>query len=229
MNILVFNFCFCLQFLFLFTVFVYIIDVYTILYCITLVMPENHVMALPLMSTEVPKRSIEEYLMFFRHYTKRYRYRLFEKELEDEVPQCYDDQGPTLWWGSGDFDSWWKTRFAGLSDASTAAKVVQTGQVIVTFIIVAGDLQVDLGEEDAEYEVLAEEKTYEATSSARKNKGKETTQAQDSVVQPDPPVESPSPPPTKMKRLIKGVASESKAEEELAATPTTTTETNEEL
>ncbi|CAL2240047.1 unnamed protein product [Prunus armeniaca] len=58
-------------------------------------------MAHLLMSTEVPKRSIEEYLMFFRHYTKRSvvlwqavlrriyawfqpGYRLFEKEPEEE-------------------------------------------------------------------------------------------------------------------------------------------------
>ncbi|CAL2229146.1 unnamed protein product [Prunus armeniaca] len=59
-------------------------------------------MALPLMSSEVPKRSFEEYLMFFRHYKKRSaaqwqvvlkrsyplfqpEYRLFEIEPEDET------------------------------------------------------------------------------------------------------------------------------------------------
>ncbi|CAL2255862.1 unnamed protein product [Prunus armeniaca] len=58
-------------------------------------------MALPLMSIEVPKCSVEEYLMFFRHCTKRSvahwqvvlrrsypwfqpAYRLFEKEPKDE-------------------------------------------------------------------------------------------------------------------------------------------------
>ncbi|CAL8153045.1 unnamed protein product [Prunus armeniaca] len=35
------------------------------------VLPEDQVLAQPLMSAEVPKRSIEEYLMFFRHCTKR--------------------------------------------------------------------------------------------------------------------------------------------------------------
>lgn len=35
------------------------------------VLPEYQVLALPLMSAEVPKRWIEEYLMFFRHCTKR--------------------------------------------------------------------------------------------------------------------------------------------------------------
>ncbi|CAL2255423.1 unnamed protein product [Prunus armeniaca] len=58
-------------------------------------------MAAPLMSTEVPKRFIEEYLMFFRHCTKRSAaqwqvvlrrsypwfqsgHRLFDKEPEEE-------------------------------------------------------------------------------------------------------------------------------------------------
>ncbi|CAL2256299.1 unnamed protein product [Prunus armeniaca] len=67
-----------------------------------IVLPEDQVMAQPLMSTEVPKRSIEEYMMFFRHYTKisaaqwqvvirrtypwfQHRYRLFEKEPEEET------------------------------------------------------------------------------------------------------------------------------------------------
>ncbi|CAL2229286.1 unnamed protein product [Prunus armeniaca] len=36
-----------------------------------IVLPEDQVLALPLMSAEVPKRSIEEYLMFFRDSTKR--------------------------------------------------------------------------------------------------------------------------------------------------------------
>ncbi|CAL8175156.1 unnamed protein product [Prunus armeniaca] len=53
-------------------------------------MPEYQVLALPLMSAEVPKCSIEEYLMFFRHCTKRSAaqwqlgYRLFEKEPEED-------------------------------------------------------------------------------------------------------------------------------------------------
>ncbi|CAL2240393.1 unnamed protein product [Prunus armeniaca] len=37
-----------------------------------IVLPEDQVMVAPLMSIEVPKRSIEEYLMFFRHCTKRF-------------------------------------------------------------------------------------------------------------------------------------------------------------
>lgn len=66
-----------------------------------IVLPEDQVLALPLMLTEVPKRLIEEYMMFFRHCTERSAtqwqvvlrrsypwfqpgYRLFEKELKDE-------------------------------------------------------------------------------------------------------------------------------------------------
>ncbi|BBH05389.1 autoinhibited Ca2+-ATPase 11 [Prunus dulcis] len=66
------------------------------------VLPENQVLALPLISAEVPKRSLEEYLMLFRHCTKRSAaqwqvvirrtypwfqagFRLFEKEPEDEA------------------------------------------------------------------------------------------------------------------------------------------------
>ncbi|BBN67633.1 hypothetical protein Prudu_136S000500 [Prunus dulcis] len=67
-----------------------------------IVLPENQVLALPLISAEVPKRSLEEYLMLFRHCTKRSAaqwqvvirrtypwfqagFRLFEKEPEDEA------------------------------------------------------------------------------------------------------------------------------------------------
>ncbi|CAL9025006.1 unnamed protein product [Prunus brigantina] len=66
------------------------------------VLPEHQVLAQPLMAAEVPKRSIKEYLMFFRHCTKRSAaqwqvvikriypwfqpgYRLFEKEPEEET------------------------------------------------------------------------------------------------------------------------------------------------
>ncbi|CAL9001592.1 unnamed protein product [Prunus brigantina] len=66
-----------------------------------IILPEDQVLAQPLLSAEVPKRSIDEYLMFFRHCTKRSAaqwqmvirrtypwfqpgYRLFEKELEEE-------------------------------------------------------------------------------------------------------------------------------------------------
>ncbi|KAI5342933.1 hypothetical protein L3X38_010809 [Prunus dulcis] len=67
-----------------------------------IVLPEDQVLALPLISAEVPKRSLEEYLMLFRHCTKRSAaqwqvvirrtypwfqtgFRLFEKEPEDEA------------------------------------------------------------------------------------------------------------------------------------------------
>ncbi|CAL9012731.1 unnamed protein product, partial [Prunus brigantina] len=67
-----------------------------------IVLPEDQVMAALLMSAEVPKRPVEEYLMFFRHCTKRSAaqwqvvlrrtypwfkagHRLFEKEPEEEA------------------------------------------------------------------------------------------------------------------------------------------------
>ncbi|CAL2257097.1 unnamed protein product [Prunus armeniaca] len=66
-----------------------------------IVLPEDQVLAQPLLSAEVPKRSIDEYLMIFRHCTKRSAaqwqvvirrtypwfqpgHRLFEKEPEEE-------------------------------------------------------------------------------------------------------------------------------------------------
>ncbi|XP_034197254.1 uncharacterized protein LOC117612697 [Prunus dulcis] len=67
-----------------------------------IVLPEDQVLALPLISAEVPKRSLEEYLMLFRYCTKRSAaqwqvvirgtypwfqtgFRLIEKEPEDEA------------------------------------------------------------------------------------------------------------------------------------------------
>ncbi|CAL8162180.1 unnamed protein product [Prunus armeniaca] len=67
-----------------------------------IVLLEDQVLALPLMSAEVPKRSTEEYLMFFRHCNKRSAahwqvvirrmhpwfqpgHRLFEQEPEKEI------------------------------------------------------------------------------------------------------------------------------------------------
>ncbi|CAL2239377.1 unnamed protein product [Prunus armeniaca] len=69
--------------------------------------------------------------------------------------------------------------------SNLSGQAVWTGQVIVNSMIAARDLEVDLEEEDTKHEVLTEEKTSEATHSVRKNKRKETTQAVDSVVQPE--------------------------------------------
>ncbi|CAL8119887.1 unnamed protein product [Prunus armeniaca] len=90
-----------------------------------IVLPEDQVMTAPLMSIEVPKRSIEEYLMFLRPCTKRSvaqwqvvlrrsypwfqpGHRLFEKEPEEEEAkidfrkkknsECDAAPGHTLWW-----------------------------------------------------------------------------------------------------------------------------------
>ncbi|CAL9000569.1 unnamed protein product [Prunus brigantina] len=92
-------------------------------------------------------------------------------------------------------------------------------QVIeATSVIAAGDLELPFGDEEDDYETLAEV-SVEVTPSTRKSKRKEVTQAQDSAVQPDP----------QAKRLRKRVVNEPEEREEPAAVPTETTETNEEL
>ncbi|CAL8082561.1 unnamed protein product [Prunus armeniaca] len=103
---------------------------------------------------------------------------------------------------------------------------VQAGEVIVTFVISDGDLELPFGDE--EDETLAEEPPVEATPSARR-KRKETAPAQDSAVMPDTSIESPPPAPTKSKRLRKRTLVEYVATEEPAAAPTTTSGTNAEL
>ncbi|CAL2255422.1 unnamed protein product [Prunus armeniaca] len=180
---------------------------------------------------------------------------------------------------SGEFDAWWKARFAGLLDGSIAVKTlfetwdvgtvlaepeakkfivqmvkgsmlnsltlfcpfisdpsmtsnlgsqsVQAGEVVVTSVIAVRDLELPFGDEEDDYETLAEA-SVEITPSTRKNKRKEVTQAQDSVVQLDPLVES-FPPPSKAKKLRKKAFNELDDKEEPAAVPAETTETNEEL
>ncbi|CAL2227578.1 unnamed protein product [Prunus armeniaca] len=103
---------------------------------------------------------------------------------------------------------------------------VQAGEVIVTFVIYAGDLELPSGDE--EDETLAEEPPVEATPSARR-KRKETAPAQDNAVMLDTSIESPPPAPTKSKRLRKRTLVEYVATEEAAAAPTTTSGTNSEL
>ncbi|KAI5350615.1 hypothetical protein L3X38_003506 [Prunus dulcis] len=83
-------------------------------------------------------------------------------------------------------------------------QAIQAKEVIVTFVIVARDLKLPFGDEEDDYETLAEPTIVEVTPSVRRNKRKETTKAQDSVVQPDLP-------------------------EEPAVAPIATLETNEEL
>ncbi|CAL9028695.1 unnamed protein product [Prunus brigantina] len=266
------------------------------------VLPEDQVLAQPLMAAEVPKRSIEEYLMFFRHCTKRSaaqwqvvirrtypwfqpRYRLFEKEPEEETARTdfrkrflsvtlprdlpYGGGKPPNYHLGAEFDAWWKTRFQGLPASSTALKVlfngwdswavhageethqfmvqiikdinaqiiedpsltkniggqtVQAGEVIVTSVISAGDLELPSVEE--EDETLAEPTTVEGTSARRKRK--ETAPPQDSMVQLEPTAESP-PPPTRSKRLRKRTVVEYVATEDTSAVPTATSGTDDEL
>ncbi|CAL8119161.1 unnamed protein product [Prunus armeniaca] len=96
-------------------------------------------------------------------------------------------------------------------------QAVQDGEVIVTYVITAGDLELPFSDEEDDHDTLAEP-IVEATP-ARKNKRKETTQAQDSVFHPESPG----------KRLRKRAVSESERAEKPAIVPTKTTETDEEL
>ncbi|CAL8993900.1 unnamed protein product [Prunus brigantina] len=230
-------------------------------------------MAVPLMSAEVPKGSVKEYLMFFRHCTKRSAAqwqdcRCSVNKINNSVDALYPSSEPNSC-SSGEFDAWWKARFVGLLDASTAVKTlfetweartvlaepeakkfivqmvkginaqviedpsmtsnlgrqsVQAGEVVVTSVIAAGDLELPFGDQEDDPETLAEV-SVETTPSARKNKRKEVTQAQDSVVQPDPLAEN-SHPPSKPKKLRKKAVEE---QEESAVVPAETTETDEEL
>ncbi|VVA41671.1 PREDICTED: aminotransferase, partial [Prunus dulcis] len=150
-----------------------------------IVLPEDQVLALPLISAEVPKRSLEEYLMFFRHCTK----------------------------SSADFDAWGQARFQNLPASVTALKTlfdgwenwhlfaegeakahmiqtikeinaqiiedpsltknvggqsVQAGEVIVSSVIAAGDLE--LPSADEEDDVEAEQTPAEAVPSGRRKR-----------------------------------------------------------
>ncbi|KAH0983437.1 hypothetical protein GBA52_010614 [Prunus armeniaca] len=110
--------------------------------------------------------------------------------------------------------------------SNLGSQSVQAGEVVVTSIIAAGDLELPFGDEEDDYETLAEA-SVEITPSTQNNKRKEVTQAQDSVVQPNPLTES-SPPPSKAKKLRKKAASELEKEEPTAV-PAETTKTDEEM
>ncbi|VVA37761.1 PREDICTED: LOC109946780, partial [Prunus dulcis] len=59
---------------------------------------------------------------------------------------------------------------------------IQAGEVIVTSVIVAGDLELPSGDE--EDETLVEQPAVEATPSGRRNKRKETTPVHGGAVHP---------------------------------------------
>ncbi|CAL9001659.1 unnamed protein product [Prunus brigantina] len=236
------------------------------------VLPEDQVLAQPLMAAEVPKRSIEEYLMFFRHCTKRSAaqwqvvirrtcpwfqpgYRLFEKEPEEEtartdfrkrflsvtLPRDLPYGGgkpPNYHLGAEVYHPNFCARQLGCPQLiplksyrsypsltkNIGGQTVQAGEVIVTSVISAGDLELPSVEE--EDETLAEPTTVEGTSARRKRK--ETAPPQDSMVQLEPTAESP-PPPTRSKRLRKRTVVEYVATEDTSAVPTATSGTDDEL
>ncbi|KAI5311286.1 hypothetical protein L3X38_000040 [Prunus dulcis] len=65
-------------------------------------------------------------------------------------------------------------------------QAVQVGEVVVTSVIAAGDLELPFGDKEDQHESLGK-KAPEVTPSAKKNKRKETAQAQNSTVQPNLP------------------------------------------
>ncbi|CAL8995333.1 unnamed protein product [Prunus brigantina] len=134
---------------------------------------------------------------------------------------------------SADFEAWWKARFRNLPASSTALAVLFDGWVVhtgdethkfmvqtikdinaqvleATSVITAGDLELPSGEEE---EDQTEQTLVEATSSAP------------STISAG----SPSPPLTKSKRLRKRIVEEYVATDGTAATPTATSDTDEEL
>ncbi|CAL9020232.1 unnamed protein product [Prunus brigantina] len=144
---------------------------------------------------------------------------------------------------SADFEAWWKARFRNLSASSTVLAVLFDGwdgwfvhageethkfmvqtikdinaQVLeATSVITAGDLELPSGEEEDQ----TEQNLVEATSSVRR-KRKDTAPSTISAG-------SPSPPPTKSKRLRKRTVVEYVATEGTAAAPTATSDTDDEL
>ncbi|CAL8168692.1 unnamed protein product [Prunus armeniaca] len=143
---------------------------------------------------------------------------------------------------SAEFDAWWKARFRDLPASSTILQTikdinaqvtenicgqsVQSGEVIVTSVIAAGDSELPSGDE--EDETQAEQTPVEATASARRNR-KGTALPPNNATQPDISVESPPPPPTKSKRLRKRTEVEYVTTEEPAAVPITTSGIDEEI
>ncbi|CAL8117093.1 unnamed protein product [Prunus armeniaca] len=129
-------------------------------------------------------------------------------------------------------------RFIGLPDSSSATKVLFDGWD--SWIVHAGaeakkfmmqtikDINAQVIEGtlwDKLFRLekcLVEQPTIEVTLFAKRNKRKET-------VQPETSAESPHPPPTRSKRLRKIAMAESEEIEELAAVPTETSRTDEEL
>ncbi|CAL9030063.1 unnamed protein product [Prunus brigantina] len=250
------------------------------------VLPEDQVLAQPLMAAEVPKRSIEEYLMFFRHCTKRSAvqwqvvirrtypwfqpgYRLFEKEPEEEAARTdfrkkflsvtlprdlpYGGGKPPNYHMGAEMPyirprnpilavllilrpggrlgfeicllpvlHWPCFLMARMADPSLTQDVggqsAQAGEVFATSVITAGDLELPSGEEE---EDQTEQTFVEATSSVRR-KRKDTAPSTISAG-------SPSPPPTKSKRLRKRTVVEYVVTEGTAAAPTATSDTDDEL
>ncbi|CAL9028609.1 unnamed protein product [Prunus brigantina] len=171
-----------------------------------IVLPEDQVLALPLMSVEVPKHSIEEYLMFFRHGTNCNRATSW-RDLDDwkciRMPNGLPASSTALKVLFDGWESW--TVYAGVEAKQFMVQMIKDinaqviedrslllplflrsfcnigGQAVQAGeVIAAGDLELPSGNEGDEGGTLAE-----PTPSAKRNKRKEIAQAQDSVVQPE--------------------------------------------
>ncbi|CAL2256431.1 unnamed protein product [Prunus armeniaca] len=103
---------------------------------------------------------------------------------------------------------------------NVSGQSAQAGEVFVTSVTTAGDLELPSGEEEEE-EDQAEQTPVEATPSVRR-KRKETAQ-------PATSTEDLSPPPSKSKRLRKRTVVEYVTAEGTAAAPNATSDTDEEL
>ncbi|CAL8133992.1 unnamed protein product [Prunus armeniaca] len=241
-------------------------------------------MALSLMSAEVPKCSIEEYMMFFRHCIKRSaaQWQVAERSITPTsvpgslaVPQVIPlksyricNRG-TLWrdvddlelhkdcmcvvnkinnsadalypsWEpnsciSVEYDAWWKARFTGLLDSSSATKTIKdiNAQVIegklsilpIYFCHCYWRLGAPFWGRRRSARNSGRTADCRGNSFARRNKREETTQAQDSAVQPEILAESPPTPLTRSKRLRKKAVAEYEEIEEPTAILTETSGT----
>ncbi|BBN68185.1 hypothetical protein Prudu_320S000300 [Prunus dulcis] len=116
---------------------------------------------------------------------------------------------------SADFDAWWQTRFQNPSlTTNVGGQSVHAGKVIVSSVIEAGDLE--LRSADEEDEVQPEQTPAEVVLSGRR-KRKGPAPSLDNTTRPGIPAGSPSPPPTKLKKLKKRSEVEYVAVEETAA------------
>ncbi|CAL8174388.1 unnamed protein product [Prunus armeniaca] len=156
--------------------------------------------------------------------------RCWVNKINNSVVALYPSWEPNSC-SSSEFDAWWKARFAGLPDASTAVKTLfdswDLGTVLAEpearkFLV---QMVKGINAQVIEDPSMTRNLGGQSIQARGKNKRKEVTQARDSALQPDPQVEN-SPSSSKAKRSRKKVVEE---REEPSAVLIETTETDEEL